>query len=117
MSTFAYQCELCPAKVPLTAAEYDARRGRVRCDDCSARQRRVTTARKLTEFAADRALRRPTCEKCGSARPVKHVRLDPRNYHEEHALLCTRCGEKLGFRPVTFHRWSAAEHGRYGTAA
>lgn len=112
MSTYLYSCERCRCKVPLTRQDYRKLRGRVRCDDCQADQQRVTTARKLVEFAADRALTRPCCAECGStAAPRKHTRLD-RNLRDEYRLLCLPCGQRLGFRPVSFQRFSVHEHGR-----
>ena len=38
------------------------------------------------------------CDQCGATSSYPCVRLNPRNWHEERAMLCHRCQKQGGYR-------------------
>ncbi len=95
MSSFIGTCEKCFGKTPARG------NGRVLCDTCKPE----TTVRQLRARARKPLPARtgPCCDNCGHRTCRKHQRLDS-NLRPAYALLCTTCGIKLGYRPLSYGR-------------
>lgn len=104
-STFAYSCERCSDPVTLTTVQFDARSGRVLCETCTPAPKPSTSARQLRARARKPPPARtgPCCDECGHRTCRKHLRLDA-NLRPSYALLCSSCGVRLGFRPLSYER-------------
>lgn len=53
MTAFAYTCEHCPTRVPMTRTEYASAK-RVLCERCATQLERTRIERKIRLFALDR---------------------------------------------------------------